>query len=70
MSLNRIDQLRNADGLRKKGVALYIETTFCLGSGYERREEYDWRVLQFRVGLDSCRYFASVRLWHHDIEQN
>jgi hypothetical protein len=70
MSLNRVDQLGNADGLRKKWVALYIETTFCLGSGHQRCEKYDLRVLQFGVGFDSFCYFASVRLWHHDIKQD
>jgi len=70
MFLNRVDQLRNADGLRKKWVPLDTEATFCLGSGYQRREKYDWRVLQLRVGFDSCRYFASVGLWNHDIKQD
>src|SRR5206468_289128 len=70
MLLNRIDQLGNADGLRKKWMPLDIKTTPCLGSGYQRRKKYDWRVVQFRVGLDSCCYFAAVRLWHHDIKQD
>jgi hypothetical protein len=70
MFLNRVDQLRNTDGLRKKGVPLDIETSFCFGSGHQRREKYDWRVSQFGVGLDSCRYFASVGLWHRDIKQD
>ena len=67
---DRVDQLGDADGLRKKRMPLNIETTFCLGSGYQRRKKYDRRILQFRIGLNSCRYFASVGLWHHDIEQD
>src|SRR5437667_9233451 len=70
MFLNRVDQLGDADGLRKKGMPLDIETTFCLGSGYQRSKKYDRRILQFRVGLDSCCYFASVGLWHRDIKQD
>jgi hypothetical protein len=70
MFLNPVDQLRNADGFRKKWVPLDVETAFCLGSGYERREKYDWRVLQFTVAFDSRCYFASVRLWHRDIKQD
>jgi hypothetical protein len=70
MSLNRVDQLRNADGLRKKRMPLDIETTLCLGSGHQRRQKYDWRVLQFRVGFDLRCYFASVGLWHHNIQQD
>jgi hypothetical protein len=26
--------------------------------------------VQFRVGLDLRCYFASIRLWHHDIKQD
>jgi hypothetical protein len=63
MLLNRIDQLRNAHGLRKEWMPLDIETTFCLGSGYQRRKKYDRHAVQFRVALESCYYFASVRLW-------
>ena len=70
MFLNRVDQLGNADGFRKKWMPLDIETTLCLRSGYQCRKKYDRHILQFRVGLDSCCYFASVRLWHHDIEQD
>jgi hypothetical protein len=70
MFFDRVDQLRNADGLPKKWVPLGIETTFCLGSGYQRRKKYDRRVLQFRVAFDSRCYFASVRLWHRDIKQD
>ena len=70
MLFNRVDQLRNADGLCKKWMPLDIETTPCLGSGHKRRKKYDWRVVQFRVGLDLRCYFASIRLWHHDIKQD
>ena len=70
MSLNRIDQLRNADGLRKKWMALDAETSLCLGSGHQRRKKNDWCILQFTVGLDSCCYFAAVDLWHNDIQQD
>src|SRR5437870_13042928 len=51
MLYNRVDQLRNADGLCKKWMPLDIETTLCLGSGHKRRKKYDWRVVQSRVGL-------------------
>ena len=70
MLFNRVDQLRNADGLCKKWMPLDIETTLCLGSGHKRCKKYDWRVVQFRVGLDLRCYFASIRLWHHDIKQD
>ena len=70
MLFNRVDQLRNADGLCKNWMPLDIETTLCLGSGHKRRKKYDWRVVQFRVDLDSRCYFASIRLWHHDIKQD
>src|SRR6266567_6825734 len=70
MFLNRPDQLRNADRLREKCVPLNLEAGLHLGSRYERSEENDRRVMQFRVGLDSCRYFATICLWHHDVEQN
>jgi hypothetical protein len=36
----------------------------------QRPKKDDRRVVQFRVGLDSFCYFASVRLWHYDVEQN
>jgi len=68
MLFNRVDQLRNADGLCKKWMPLNIETTLRLGSGHKRRKKYDWRVVQFRVGLDLRCYFASIRLSHHDIK--
>jgi len=70
MLFNRVDQLRDADGLCKKWMPLDTETTLCLGSGHKRRKKYHWRVVQFRVSLDSRRYFASIRLWHHDIKQD
>src|SRR5438477_11274145 len=70
MLFNRVDQLRNADGLCKKCMPLDMETTLCLGSCHKRRKKYDWRVVQFTVGLDSRCYFTSIRLWHHDIKQN
>ena len=47
-----------------------MEASLCLGSRYERSEEDDRRVMQFRVGLDSCCYVTSICPWHHDIEQN
>src|SRR5439155_24237684 len=67
---NRIDQLGDADRLGKKCVPLDLEAGLCLGFRYECGEKDDRRVMQFRVGLDSCRYFASVCLRHHDVEQN
>ena len=67
---NRVDQLGDADALGKKRMPLNIETILCLGSGYQRRKKYDRHILQFRVSLDSCCYFAAVGLWHHDIEQD
>ena len=36
----------------------------------QRGEKNNGRALQFRVGFDLCRYFASVCLWHHDVQQN
>ena len=70
MFFNRVDQLRNTDGLCKKWVPLDIETTLCFGSGQKRRKKYDSRVVQFRVALDSRSYFASISLSHHDIKQD
>ena len=70
MLFNRVDQLRNADRLCKKWMPLDTETTLYLGAGHKRRKKYDWRVVQFRVGLDSRCYFASIRLWHHHIKQD
>src|SRR5207248_10477566 len=70
MLFNHVDQLRNADGLCKKWMPLNIETTPCLRSGHKRCKKYDWRVVQFRIRLDSRCYFASIRVWHHDIKQD
>src|SRR6476660_6165378 len=49
-------------------MSLDIETALCLGPCCQRRKKYDRRVFQFRVSVDSCCNFASVRFWHHDIE--
>src|SRR5260370_27495695 len=69
MFFNRVDQLRNAYRLCKKWMALDTETTLCLGSGHQRRKKNDWCILQFRIVLYSCCYFAAVGLWHNDIQQ-
>ena len=54
----------------KKWMPLNIETTPCLRSGHKRCKKYDWRVVQFSIRLDSRCYFASIRVWHHDIKQD
>src|SRR5437870_9999757 len=51
-------------------MSLEVKARVCLGVGYQRSKKYDRRVLQFGVDLDSCCYFASVRLWHQDIKQD
>src|SRR5205807_10532143 len=51
-------------------MPLDLETRVYLSSCDQRREKDDRRSLQFRIGLDLCRYFASFSLWHHYVEQD
>ena len=67
---NPLDQLGNTDRRRKEWMPLNAEASLCLSFRDERSEKDDRRSVQFRVALDSGCYFASVRLWHHDIEQD
>jgi hypothetical protein len=47
-----------------------MKASLCLSSRDQPDEEDDRRSLQFGIGLDLCRYFASVCLWHYYVEQN
>ena len=67
---NPLDQLGNIDRLRKKWMPLNAEASLCLSFRDERSEKDGRRSVQFRVALDLCRYFASVCLWHHYVEQD
>ena len=51
-------------------MPLDLETRVYLSSCDQRGEKDDRRSLQFRIGLDLFRYFASVSLWHHYVEQD
>src|SRR5947209_498875 len=51
-------------------MALDFKAVFRLQLSYQCGQEDDWRALQFRVLLDLCRYFASVRLRHDYIKQD
>src|SRR5438477_5905463 len=51
-------------------MPLDLEARLCLRFCDQRGEKNDRRSLQFRIGLDLCRYFASVCLWHHYVEQD
>ena len=51
-------------------MSLDAETVLCLRHCDQRGEKDDWRAAQFGIGLDLCRYFGAVFLWHHDVQQN
>src|SRR6266403_1984355 len=51
-------------------MPLDVEDSLCLRFRNQRCEKDNRRSLQFWVGLDLCRYFASVSLWHHHVEQD
>src|SRR5438552_15667800 len=51
-------------------MPLHVEPSLCLRFCDYRGEKNNRRSLQFRIGLDLCRYFASVCLWHHYVEQD
>ncbi len=57
-------------GLARKECPWMRKAGFCLSFRDERREKDDRRSVQFSVGFDLRCYFASIRLWHHDIKQD
>lgn len=70
MPFDGVDQLLNINGLGEKGMSVDVETSVCLGPRDERSEENDRRVLQFRIGPDLCRDFASVSAGHDYIKED
>ena len=58
---NRIDQLGNISRLGHNAVAREC-AGLCLSFRDYRREKNDRRFLQSRIGIDLCRYIASVAL--------
>src|SRR5437667_4522673 len=67
---NPLDQLGNIDRLRKKWMPLDAKASLCFSFGDECGEKDYRRSLQIRIGLNLCRYFASVCIWHHYVEQD
>jgi hypothetical protein len=70
MFLNSLNQLLDVDGLGEKGMSVDVETSVRLGPRDERSEENDWRVLQFRIGSDLCRDFATVSVGHDYVKED
>jgi hypothetical protein len=69
-SFNRFDQLLNVDWLGKEWVPIDMKAGLRLGPRDEGSEEYDRRVVQFRIGSDLRRDFASISFRHYYIKQD
>ena len=70
MLVDGADQLLNIDWLGKKWIPVDVYASLGFARRNERGEKNDGCVLQFRVGPNLCRDFASVFDGHDYIQQD